>query len=111
MRPSSLLRVSPAACAAAWLILACAAPNALADSGGKPLVLDTQSGINDGQSGVVLQNAPLSHQPMVAAQPTAAPAGLPADSSPPIVVAPYINLPTGGASSPRPVYRPRPSGQ
>jgi hypothetical protein len=106
MRLFSLLRVLPAACAALLLV----SLNAFAASTGKPLVLDTQSGINDGQSGVVLQTAPLSHQPMVAATPTATPAELQPNSSDPIIVAPYINLPVGGASAPRPVYRPR-SGQ
>jgi hypothetical protein len=109
MRPSRLPRVSPLACAAVLLVLPMAAQNALAQSNGKPIVLDSQNGISDGQSGIVLQTAPLSHQPMVAATPAAAPVELPPDSSPPIVVQPYIGLPVGGASAPRPVYHPRSS--
>ncbi|QCP48821.1 hypothetical protein FAZ95_06240 [Trinickia violacea] len=105
MCPFPSLRVLPAACAALLLV----SLNASAQSNGKPLVLDTESGINDGQSGLVLQTAPLSRQPMVAAKPTATPSELQPDSSQPIVVAPYINLPVGGASAPRPVYRPKSS--
>ena len=105
MRSFPSLRVLPAACAALLLV----SLNASAQSNGKPLVLDTESGINDGQSGLVLQTAPLSRQPMVAAKPTATPSELQPDSSQPIIVAPYINLPVGGASAPRPVYRPRSS--
>ncbi|TKC77283.1 hypothetical protein FAZ69_32805 [Trinickia terrae] len=111
MRPFLLLRVLPAVCAAAvGFVASGAATNALAASDRKPLVLDTESGIDDGQSGVVLQTAPLSRQPMVAAKRAAAPTELQQpDSSQPIIVAPYINLPVGGASAPRPVYRPNSS--
>ena len=52
-----------------------------------PLVLNTQMGISDGQSGLVLQNAPLSQEPMVQA---AQPAGIAPESSPPLIVAPYV---------------------
>lgn len=81
--------VSLAACAAVW---GAAVLPAVA-WGGQPLVLDTQRGISDGQSGIVLQSAPLSQAPMVAAQRPAAPAGLAADESPPLIVAPYIKVP------------------
>ncbi|WP_027213606.1 hypothetical protein [Burkholderia sp. WSM2232] len=67
----------------------------------KPVILDTQSGISDGQSGTVLQTAPLSRQPIVEAQPIASPAELAPNSSVPIVVAPYIELPGGGSAFPR----------
>jgi hypothetical protein len=68
---------------------------------GQPLILDTQHGISDGQSGIVLQNAPLSHEPIVQATPAAQPTQLePYNQSPPIYVAPYINLPTNGANPP-----------
>jgi hypothetical protein len=74
---------------------------AFAQSGGHPLILDTQHGISDGQSGFVLQNAPLSQQPIVQAAPAAEPEQLaPYNSSPPIYVAPYINLPTNGGTPP-----------
>jgi hypothetical protein len=75
---------------------------------GPPLILDTQKGISDGQKGLVLQNAPLSHEPMVAAK---GPAGLPADqsqSSQPYIVAPYIEVPGGGGAGPNPPRPPRP---
>ncbi len=74
---------------------------------GQPLVLDTQHGISDGQSGIVLQNAPLSHAPMVEAQQSPAPYSPGTNSSTPIVVAPYIELP-GGGSRPMPPPRPKP---
>nr|WP_245747086.1 hypothetical protein [Paraburkholderia lycopersici] len=76
---------------------------------GQPLVLDTQRGISDGQSGLVLQNAPLSHEPMVHA---AQPAGLAPDSSQPYIVAPYVEVPgsSGRPNPPRPPHSPhRPS--
>ncbi|TAM07187.1 MAG: hypothetical protein EPN70_03680 [Paraburkholderia sp.] len=92
----------PAAAMAGVLALAHAA--AYAD--GPPLILDTQRGIIDGQKGMVLQNAPLSHEPMVAAHQPAAPAGLAPDSSTPYIVAPYIAVP-GDGTLPRPP-RPRP---
>ncbi|HTR07883.1 MAG TPA: hypothetical protein VMJ11_14790 [Paraburkholderia sp.] len=67
-----------------------------------PLVLNTQMGISDGQSGLVLQNAPLSQEPMVQA---AQPAGIAPESSPPLIVAPYVEVP-GGSGSPNPAPRP-----
>ena len=74
----------------------------------KPLILDSQNGISDGQSGTVLQTAPLSHQPIVGAQPIAAPTELAPNSSMPYVVAPYIQLPTGGNTPQPPQPQPRP---
>ena len=71
------------------------------------MILDSQSGINDGQSGTVLQTAPLSRQPIVGAQPIATPTELAPNSSVPIVVAPYIQLPAGGGTPP-PQPQPRP---
>lgn len=72
------------------------------------IVLDTQTGIHDGRSGVVLQSAPLSREPMVPAQqlPTLEQTGS-ASGQPPIVVEPYIALPgANGAMSPAgPGYR------
>jgi len=65
---------------------------------GQPLILDTQMGISDGQPGQVLQNAPLSHEPMVQAP----------DSSQPYIVAPYVEVPAGGGSGGRPNPPPRP---
>lgn len=83
---------------------------AASTSARKPMILDSQNGINDGQSGTVLQTAPLSHQPIVEAQPIATPAELAPNSSIPIVVAPYIQLPTGGGTPPpRPQPLPLPA--
>ena len=83
---------------------------AIAASGGQPLILDTQRGISDGQSGTVLQTAPLSHAPILQAQPIASPTELPTNSSVPFIVAPYISVPVGGGGSaqPHPTPNPRP---
>lgn len=85
---------------------------AASDSTRKPVILDSQGGIYDGQGGTMLQTGPLSRQPIVGAQPIAAPAELaPPDSSTPMVVAPYIQVPVGGGSTPRPQPRPLPRTQ
>lgn len=88
-------------------------PTALAASSStrKPVILDSQNGISDGQSGTVLQTAPLSRQPIVEAQPIATPAELAPNSSVPIVVAPYIQLPAGGPTPPQPQPHPAPRPQ
>ena len=93
------------AIAAAGFLLLCATDPARADSDRPPVILDTQSGIHDGKSGVVLQNAPLVRQPMVPAQPTATLTDMTPQAQQPIVVSPYIELP--GARDRRPVYRQR----
>jgi hypothetical protein len=108
-RPRSI-RWSPIVHAIASLALLCAVPMARAESSGQPLALDTQSGISDGHSGIILQTAPLSHQPIVEASPMAAPSELAPSSSTPMVVAPYIGLSTGrasGAQQPMPLPRSR----
>jgi hypothetical protein len=92
---------------------ACAVSSASAASSNsrKPVILDSQNGISDGQSGTVLQTAPLSRQPIVEAQPIATPTELAPNSSVPIVVAPYIQLPVGGggvAPQPQPYPQPYP---
>jgi len=74
----------------------------------QPLVLDTQSGISDGQGGTVLQTAPLSHSRIVEAQPIAAPEELPANGSAPYIVAPYIQVP-GTTPAPYPPPQPQPT--
>lgn len=99
MSSHALTRWHVAVYTAAGFALMGIASYALAD--GQPLVLDTQTGIHDGQSGIVLQNAPLSQAPMVPAQQL--PTLQQLDSTggqPPIVVAPYIALPgaEGGAA-------------
>jgi hypothetical protein len=83
---------------------------ARAASSDQPLVLDTQSGISDGHSGIILQTAPLSHKAIVEASPMAAPTELAPSSSIPIVVEPYVGLPTAGAlgaQQPMPLPRSR----
>ncbi|WP_244101718.1 hypothetical protein [Burkholderia ambifaria] len=64
----------------------------------KPLILDTQRGIQDGQGGLVLQTAPLSSEPIVEPAGMRMPAGQGPNSSVPLFVAPYINVPGWGAS-------------
>ncbi|AIO68831.1 hypothetical protein [Burkholderia oklahomensis] len=66
---------------------------AVAGTNGAPLILDTQSGIHDGKSGIVLQNAPLSRAPIAAPAQPAPMTGLPPDSTTPMVVVPYIEVP------------------
>ncbi|CAB3796679.1 hypothetical protein [Paraburkholderia caffeinilytica] len=81
---------------------------ASSSSARKPVILDSQSGISDGQSGTVLQTAPLSRQPIVGAQPIATPTELAPNSSVPYVVAPYIPVPVGGGTqSSQPQSQPR----
>ncbi len=77
----------------------------------KPLVLDTQRGIQDGKGGLVLQTAPLSSEPIVEPAGMRAPAGQAPNTSVPLFVAPYINVPAWGgqpANQPRLAPRPQP---
>ncbi|WP_322028122.1 hypothetical protein [Burkholderia sp. BCC1977] len=78
----------------------------------RPLILDTQRGIQDGKGGLVLQSAPLSSEPIVEPASMRAPAGQQGpNSSVPLFVAPYINVPGWGvspANQPRPAPRPQP---
>lgn len=91
----------------ALLLLVQAFP-AFAGSDRQPVILDTQTGIHDGRSGVVLQNAPLVSQPMVAAQPTASLQEFAPQQQPAVIVAPYVEVPGGApAAVARPVLRPR----
>lgn len=93
----------------ASVVLAIALTSAGAHAGGQPLILDTQRGISDGQPGMVLQNAPLSSQPMVQAPSLPTLNGTGADGSQvPVIVAPYVEVPGGGGRSPRPMPRPSP---
>ncbi len=88
--------------AAALMAAAVALASAGAHAAGKPLILDTETGINDGQSGTVLQTAPLSHQPMVQMQQLPTLDGTTANGSQPIIVAPYVEVPGGGGRPPHP---------
>jgi hypothetical protein len=95
----------------ATLAALCAAADAYAvsDYDRPPVILDTLGGVNNGQSGTVLLSSPAVPEPIVAAPPIAAPVELPAESSPPFVVAPYI--PAAGGVPPRPMPRPVPLPQ
>ncbi|CAE6818065.1 MULTISPECIES: hypothetical protein [Paraburkholderia] len=112
MRPVRLLKSVLAMTAAASLTTVFAVSATFAASSTtarKPVILDSQSGISDGQSGTVLQTAPLSRQPIVGAQPIATPTELAPNSSVPFVVAPYIPVPVGGgtpSTQPQPQTRP-----
>jgi hypothetical protein len=95
---------------AAIVVLLGAASTVFAASpaGRPPLILDTQSGISDGQSGIILQTGPLSTRRIVEAQPIATPEELPYNNgSTPYIVAPYIQVP-GGAPAPYPPPQPHP---
>lgn len=65
----------------------------------QPLILDTQRGIQDGKGGLILQTAPLSREPIVEPARMRTPAEQAPNSSIPVFVAPYINVP--GWSAPR----------
>ncbi|AWY60982.1 hypothetical protein GNZ24_25195 [Burkholderia thailandensis] len=80
-----------ASCAALCGIVTAAVAGS--DSARAPLILDTQSGIHDGKSGIVLQNAPLSRAPIVAQAQPATMTELPPGSTQPMVVIPYIEVP------------------
>ncbi|WP_179949350.1 MULTISPECIES: hypothetical protein [unclassified Burkholderia] len=73
----------------------------------RPLVLDTQRGIQDGKGGLVLQTAPLSSEPIVEPAGMRAPAGQAPNTSVPLFVAPYINVPAW-SGQPRLAPRPQP---
>lgn len=108
--PQSILAVATAA----LLTMVFAVPTAFAtpDSARRPVIVDSQGGIINGQSGTVVQTGPLSWQPIVGAQPIATPTELaPPESSIPIVVAPYLQLPAGGGAPPRPQPRLLPPSQ
>jgi hypothetical protein len=113
MPPVRSLKSALTAAIAASLTVAFAGTPAFAapDDVRRPVILDSQHGTNDGQSGFVWQTAPLSRQPIVSAQPMATPTELPPGPSVPIVVSPYVQLPAGGTRPPRPQPRPTPGSQ
>jgi hypothetical protein len=102
-----------AAAAVATLATFCVTSDAFAvsDNDRPPMILDTLGGVNNGRSGTVLLSSPPATQPIVAAPSIPAPVELPQESSPPIMVAPYIQLPAGGGVPPRPRPRPVPLPQ
>ncbi|KDB06058.1 hypothetical protein LIG30_4494 [Burkholderia sp. lig30] len=87
------------------------APAGYAETASQPLILGTQSGIQDGKGGLVLQTAPLSREPIVEPAHIRTPAEQAPNSSVPMYIAPYINVPGWNATtqgqSPSP-SRPRP---
>ena len=87
-----------AAAAALWLVSGLTAVDAFAQAGGRPLILDTQTGIHSGAGGTVLQTAPLNGSGLVPAPPMATLPELPQQDQQTIVVSPYIELPQGGHS-------------
>jgi len=113
MLPARSIRFTLGGAAAAFFTLTLVSPAAMAASGGQPLVLDSQRGVSDGQSGTILQTGPLSNERIVEAQPIASPTELSPNPSGPVIVAPYVNLPVGAggqggktAQMPRPQPRP-----
>ncbi|MGN4077235.1 hypothetical protein ACS0X5_36420 [Burkholderia gladioli] len=80
---------------AATLVAMAGGGHVMAKEDRPPVVLDTQTGIHDGRSGVVLQTAPLNPAPIVAPAQIRQPAQLPQDNQQtPLIVAPYIRVPT-----------------
>lgn len=98
MRPTDYFRVlrGPRRLAASGLVALMFAVPAFAGAEREPVILGTQTGIHDGKSGVVLQNAPLSRQPMA---PTERLSELAPQAQPPIVVSPYVEIPGAPAAS------------
>lgn len=78
-----------------------------------PLILDSQHGIQDGKGGLVLQTAPLSRDPIVEPAQIRAPAGQTTNSTIPVYVAPYINIPgwSAPAGQSQPQSQPQPRSQ
>jgi hypothetical protein len=87
-------------CAA--LICSAMIADTFAQAGGRPLILDTQTGIQSGAGGTVLQTGPLNGQGMVPARPLATlPEVSAQQGQQPIVVSPYIEVQPGGYSGPQ----------
>jgi hypothetical protein len=106
VRPLKFIPAVAAALSLTTVLIASTSADAASDSSRRPVILDSQGGIYDGQGGTMLQTGPLSREPIVGAQPIAAPAELASpESSPPMVVAPYIQVPVDGGSAPRPLPR------
>ncbi|MGA7816749.1 hypothetical protein [Caballeronia sp.] len=94
---SNRLRLKYALCGALFLACGFVVLGALAQAGGQPLVLDTQTGIHGGSAGTVLQTGPLTGSGMVQARTLATLPELPQNQQT-IVVSPYIEVQPGGQS-------------
>jgi hypothetical protein len=68
----------------------------LAQPGGEPLILDTQTGIHSGAGGTVLQTGPLTSHEMVQAPSLPTVPGSAQELQPIIEVTPYIGAPQQG---------------
>lgn len=78
------------------LIFSAMIADAFAQAGGRPLILDTQSGIHSGAGGTVLQTGPLDEPGMVPARPLGSLPEVPQQGQQTIVVSPYIEVQPGG---------------
>jgi hypothetical protein len=92
-------RMKCEAATALLLVSGLMACDAFAQAGGRPLVLDTQTGIQSGAAGTVLQTGPLYGSGMIPARPMATLPELPQQDQQTIVVSPYIELQPGGHNS------------
>lgn len=78
------------------LISSAMVADAFAQAGGRPLILNTQTGIQSGAGGTVLQTGPLNEPGMVPARPLGALPEVPQQEQQPIIVSPYIEVQPGG---------------
>lgn len=78
------------------LVSGLATVSAFAQAGGQPLILGTQTGMQSGAGGTVLQTGPLNESGMVPAHPMAKLPELTQQDQQTIVVSPYIDLQQGG---------------
>lgn len=93
-------RIKRAVIAALSLVSGLMTYSAFAQAGGRPLVLDTQTGIHSGADGTVLQ----TESGMVPARPMATLPELPQQEQQTIEVSPYIELQSGGRNGGGQVY-------
>jgi hypothetical protein len=75
--------------------------DAFAQAGGRPLILDTQTGIHSGAGGTVLQTGPLNETGMVPARPLGTLPEVQQQGQQTLVVSPYIEVQPGGYSGPQ----------
>lgn len=92
-------RIKYGAATALLLVSSLVTTDTFAQAGGRPLVLDTQTGIHSGGGGTVLQTGPLNGSGIVPARPMATLPEFPQQDQQTIVVSPYIELQPGGLNS------------